>query len=232
MRKVIVADVDRIDFQNSLEDVHLVDSESERDSDGTLLIDRNNYGNVLDLKNAFIPSSMFRPNDSPNGLHVYFELELYPFFQKVRDVITSDPSPKGVFRLRRIMKNKNELIIADDLYVLDTVFGKPECIYVKQTNRNVSPHHVIVTVNFGGGTMAHLDYTFSNEDLIELEWSGNKKIIEFSSTEMHPVEPAGNSSLPLSYNVDSILALSHKVDGEIMKRHKYLTDLVQGGDQQ
>src|SRR5690625_5845764 len=79
---------------------------------------------------------------------------------------------------------EEEALFASDLYILTELLGEPRDIKVRKTDAAVIPTHTIVMVNFGGGTMAHIEYTISNEERIEFEWSGTENIIEFDSEAM------------------------------------------------
>ena len=106
---------------------------------------------------------------------MYFDLENYPFYQKVKEMIGKEDKPKGVLRFRRMVKkDENQSLLAGDLYVLSSLLGEPQDVQVKQTDQSVTPAHTIIMMNFGGGTMAHIEYTVTNQERIELEWSGIK----------------------------------------------------------
>ncbi|MDC3412178.1 hypothetical protein NC797_01225 [Aquibacillus sp. 3ASR75-11] len=230
MRNVVIANVNKLDFQTARSEVEVVEGTAQlTNATKTYVIDWGNYnGESLVGHTVFIPSILL--SDSlTDGTKVYFDLECYPFFQKTKEVIRRNT--KGIFRLRRIVENEDNTLIASDLYVLSTVFGDPESVSVKRSSAEVKPSHVIVMINFGGGTIAHLDYTFSGEDFIELEWSGINTIIEFNSCEMNPFEPKRYTSLPLSYSVEAIFDLSHTVDDRLVERLSNFHNKVNGGVQ-
>ncbi|MFD2044543.1 hypothetical protein ACFSTA_08705 [Ornithinibacillus salinisoli] len=227
MANVVIADVGKLDFQTTRKVVDLVESEEQITDDRLSVIDYENVHKVpLDSHSVYMPSTLMDGSHVKDG-NVYFDLELYPFFQKAREVISKNT--KGVFRLRRIVGDEDNSIIASDLYVLSTVFGEPEHVYVKRSREDIATQHVIVTVNFGGGTMAHLDYTFSGQEYIELEWSGMQRIIEFNSNEMNPFGSKLHTALPLSYSVDAILKLSYQVDDELVEKLEQFQQVVDGG---
>src|SRR5690625_1377767 len=133
-------------------------------------------------------------------VQVYFDLENYSFYQKAKDIIESSEKPQGVFRFRRTIKQTvNEAFIAEDLYVLTSLLGEPVDVQVRQTDHSITPTHIILMINFGGGTMAHLEYTFTQTDQekVELEWSGVKNIIEFDSEVLNPVQTENQRNLSL-----------------------------------
>lgn len=212
MVNVIYENVERIDRFTTTVDVDVVNS-IEQASGETVLIDAG-LTTIQDFGYHTVYVPAFYLNRVKGGkVKVYHELAQYPFFQEAKSIMSSNESPKGVFRLRRLLETeKNDSIIASDLCVLTSLFGEPEVIDVKHSRYGLEPQHVIVTANFVRGTMAHIDYTFSSKESIELEWSGIKQIIEFNSDEMNPMKPSHFTTLPLRYNVDSILDSAEDLD--------------------
>jgi hypothetical protein len=208
--------------------VEVVDS-FEQVEDRTVLLDLEKIhlvGGRGDHR-VYIPATRI---DSVQGedVFVYHELELYPFFQKAKEILLETGVPKGVFRLRRIIESKkNSSVIASDLVVLSTVFGEPERIVIKHSPKEMQPAHVIVMISFDGGTMAHVDYTFTGKEYIELEWSGIGQIIEFNSEEMNPMNLVVNVPLTLHYHVESILETS-KNQESVRKDFQRFQQLVGG----
>ena len=138
---------------------------------------------------VYIPFTELTDDHQRSRLDVYFDLENYPFYQKVKEMIGKEDKPKGVFRFRRMVKqDENNSLLTGDLYVLSSLLGEPEDIQVKQTDQTVIPAHTIILMDFGGGTMAHIEYTVADQERIELEWSGIKTIIEFDSDQMRPIQ--------------------------------------------
>lgn len=231
MGNIVFARLDKIDYQATLRTI--VDSvERQTEQNETVLLssrDTKPDAVLNENNNLFIPSTML--DNTVEGANVYFDLESYPFFRKIKEVIQNEIKPQGVFRLRRIIQNdETKKLIAGDLYVLSSLLGETQDIQVKHTNHTVTPYHVIVTINFGGGTMAHMEYTFSDQDeRIELEWSGIKTIIEFDSETMNPIDPKGNTTLPLAYSIDSIIGTAHVADQSLIKRLINLSQIVNGG---
>ncbi|MUK87385.1 hypothetical protein GMD78_03085 [Ornithinibacillus sp. L9] len=224
MRKLIIGDLDKFTLEvnqmKEKEDTYLIRSLNDVDH---LVLSHDDQ--------VFFPMSKLPQVKSVDDPYVYFDLESYPFFQKAKEIITSDPHPQGVFRLRRKTRSTttNDPIIVDDLFVVSSMFGSPKMVYVKRTAKDQSPLHIIVTVTFNCGTMAHLDYTFMDEEVIELEWSGNKKIIEFTSMEADPF--ATKKDHTLIYSIDSVLDHSHPVNDSLLKRLDDIRNLVTRGDQ-
>ncbi|RDW22186.1 hypothetical protein CWR48_00310 [Oceanobacillus arenosus] len=228
MRKIVYKKLEKIDFATTTAKVTIVKS-ADQLTEGieTFLVDEVNFDSVInDTDKVYIPSTLL--NVVNENLYVYYELEQYPFFKKIKEVIVN---PKGVLRFRRTgIITENQRLIASDLVVFSAILGEPLTIQVKRTTPAVTPYHTIVTVNFGNGTMAHLEYTFSNDDeKIELEWSGIKQIIEFNSAEMNPFSLKNYTSLPLAYSVDSILATARKADQNVLNRLEEFTSLLSGG---
>lgn len=235
MSHVVLANKDKFNTEKKLNEVKFVNSVNQITEDGiTYVLNSTEIDTQLHQNqnnNLFIPSTLLEEVEVSEGLKLYFDLEQYPFFQKVKEFITNQQNPKGILRYRRkINKSEGASLIVSDVYVLVSLLGKAQDIHVKRTDAAVIPYHLIVTVNFGEGTMAHLEFTMSNDnELIEFEWSGVKNIIEFSSKEMIPIHPHSSSSLPLYYNVDSILTSAHKVDQDLVDRLEYYSELINGG---
>jgi hypothetical protein len=179
----------------------------------------------------FIPVDLAEDYKGKRNVKVYFDLELYPFFQKIKEVITADENPKGVLRMRRTSpESGSEAVIRGDLYALAAIAGEQETIDVRSTNQEAVPLHTILTIRFAGGKMAHLEYTFgAAEERIELEWSGIKTIAEFDSEEMAPVKPGVHSRLPLLYGVGDILEKSHSADESFYEQLEIYKTLLRGG---
>ncbi|SDJ99030.1 hypothetical protein [Sediminibacillus albus] len=231
MGNIVLARLDKIDYQSTLRTI--VDSvERQTEQNETVLLSSSEIKPATlsnENNSLFIPSTIL--DQALEGVNVYFDLENYPFFRKITEVIERENKPKGVFRLRRIINmDESKELIAGDLYVLSSLLGETQNIQVKHTNHTVAPYHVIVTVNFGSGTMAHMEYTFSYQDeRIELEWSGIKTILEFDSETMHTLGQKGNNALALAYSVDSIIATAHRVDQRLVNRLNNFSMLVNGG---
>lgn len=219
MRTIVFVDLNKIDGQTKFKKGISIEPTNQL-TDETILVPD-------EAINVFIPSSSKLENASVS-VNVYFELEQYPFFHKVKEKIKG---PKGVLRFRRETRNEgSERLLASDLLVFSSLLGEPESVQVKRTKQEVNPYHIIVTVNFGGGTMAHLEYTFSSEiERIELEWSGIKNIIEFDSKEMNPIDPNSNTNPTLTFSVDSIFATAHKADQEFIETFEKYSQLISGG---
>jgi hypothetical protein len=222
MTNIVLANIERIDFITTTIKVNVVDSIAKL-GENTVLINLNDVS-LTDLKGhtAFIPAT-FLQEGNLNDVKVYHELAQYPFFQQAQSVIQNNGIVKGVFRLRRVVNEaKNTAVIASDLCVLSSLFGDPVFIDVKNSQTNARPNHVIVMIHFAGGVMAHVDYTFSNKESIELEWSGVQQIIEFNSDEMNPFDPGSFTTLPLQYNVDSILRNAEPAEQVLPKFQEFL----------
>lgn len=201
-------------------------------SGGTVLLSmKEGKGKTaVEADHVFIPVELV---EEYKGKHakVYFDLELYPFFQRMKEVFAGNGDPRGVLRLRRTLpETGSDTDICADLFVLSAVAGEPERIHITATNRRKVPRHVILTLSFAEGKMAHLEYTFGGTDeRIELEWSGIKRIAEFDSEEMTPVKPSGSTSLLLQYSVEDILEKSRIADEAFYEKLETCKKLVKGG---
>ncbi|MBS4208188.1 hypothetical protein [Bacillus sp. FJAT-50079] len=216
MRNIVLAKLNKLDSANSL-----------KEGLGTYVLPLDARVEWNENDRVFIPPHLLKTADEQ--LYVYFDLEQYPFFQKIKEAISDR---KGVLRFRRMVDDdEREHIIANDLFVISTVLGELRKIHIKRTNQSIQPYHVIVTAQFHDRAMAHLEYTFSKGERIELEWSGIKKIIEFDSEEMRPIYPKGYTSLPLGYSVESIIETAHQVDLDLLSKLKVYAEMIEGGGQ-
>ena len=182
--KIVFASLEKLDFRNTFENVSVIESVEQlknttnEDTTYVLAVSEEQLKVVGDSGNeVYIPSTELTADHQSLGWHVYFDLENYPFYQKVKEMIGKEDKPKGVFRFRRMVKQyENKSLLTGDLYVLSSLLGEPQRIQVKQTDQSVIPAHTIILMDFGGGTMAHIEYTVTKQERIELEWSGIKTI--------------------------------------------------------
>jgi len=235
--KIVFANLEKLDLRNAFINVSLIESvEQLKDTtnmdaiyvlavSGEQFKVEGNSGNEV-----YIPFTELTDDYKNLGWHVYFDLESYPFYRKVKELIGNEDKPKGVLRFRRMVnQDDNRTLLTGDLFVLSSLLGEPQDIQVKQTAQTVIPAHTIILMDFGGGTMAHIEYTVTDRERIELEWSGIKTIIEFDSEQMTPIKHGSKTSLPLAYSVDAILTSAQKIDQELVKRLNYFSNLITGG---
>ena len=164
------------------------------------------------------------------NVYVYFDLNGYPFFQKIREFITKENKPKGVFRFRRVLQSEvDESLMTGDLYVISTILGDSKNVHIKRSRKSV---HVILSIDFGGGTMAHMEYTQSDHEKMEVEWSGINKIIEFDSNETTPLHPGNRTDLPLCMNPDLLLYSAHKGNRALLQKTGDIKKMISGGAHQ
>lgn len=237
MTKIVLGRRDKIDDRTTLSEVAYLDSVTEANTDQSLVFveatDDNLSAISTEKAEVYLPAQeLTSEQDISENMSVYFDLENYPFYQAAKKIVDKETKPKGVFRYRRMVKEETgEALFASDLYVLASLLGEPEDIKVKKTDMSVIPAHIIVLVNFGGGTMAHIEYTISHEERIEFEWSGTKNIIDFDSVRMTPVQPNHFTSLPLTYSVDSIVSTAHALDQSLIDKLNEYKQLISGGAQ-
>ncbi len=235
--KIVFANFDKLDFRNTIEKISVIKSVEQlgnsANKDTTYLLavmDEQSKAVGDSGHQVYVPSTGLTTDNKSVGWHVYFDLENYPFYQKVKAMIGKEDKPKGVLRFRRMVKkDENPSLLAGDLYVLSSLLGEPQGIHVKQTDQSVLPAHTIVLMDFGGGTMAHIEYTVTKQERIELEWSGIKTILEFDSDQMRPIEQGSKASLPLAYTVDAIIESARKVDQQLVNELSYFGNLINGG---
>lgn len=232
MTQIVLGSLEKFDFNTTMVEVDKVDSVKDL-TEGKVGVVALTEENLTDAKKhtgtAYLPATVVSDSDIGQS-NVYFDLENYPFYQAAKAIISKDAKPKGVFRYRRtVNQEKDNTIFASDLYVLTRLLGKVEDINIKQTDQSVVPSHTIVMINFGGGMMAHIEYTVSDHERIEFEWSGDKNIIEFDSNEMRGIEPGYMTRLPLMYSVDNVLETAHEVDQDLLNLLNHFKDLLNGG---
>ena len=109
------------------------------------------------------------------------------------------------------------------------LLGDPKDVQIKQTDQSLTFAHTIIMMNFGGGTMAHIEYTVTDQEQIELEWSGIKNIIEFDSEEVGVIQSGTKGISTLVYTVDAILATAHQLDQTLVDRLNHFNKLIKGG---
>ncbi|MEH7235334.1 hypothetical protein [Bacillus sp. JJ1562] len=226
MRTIVYTDPKKTNLTIKKGKISIVESEDHvTEEPETIVMNKENYhASHNRLDKVYIPSTLLE--SVTENVHVFFELEQYPFFRKIKETITDK---KGVLRFRRKIGKKDiEKLVASDLYMFSSILGDPQTIRVKYSDRSIEPYHIIVTVDYKEQAMAHLEYTVcDSEEQIELEWSGIKQIIEFNSEEMNPLQPKKYTTL--SYTIDSIISNARKADQDMVNQLHAYTQLVFGG---
>ena len=183
-------------------------------------------GNVKILEKRgyefFIPSSLLKYVNEDSNAKVYFDLECHSFFQKMKEVIEKGSKTNGVFRSRRMIKEDNLEVMADDLYVLSLLFGEPKDKHIKRSKRN-DTSHIILMIRFDSGVMAHVEFTVANAERIEMEWSGMRQIVEFDSDELK------GHLLPLQHETKILLASAKRINAEVIDKVRFYKNLIAGG---
>lgn len=213
--------IGQVSILHSME--HLLEMNSEQDS---FVLDAT-VENLRALEKKehdyFIPSRLLRYVDEDSDAMVYFELECYPFYRKIKEVIENGSKANGVFRFRRMTSGENLEIMADDLYVLSLLFGEPKEKHIKKTKRDSGTNHMILMMRFECGAMAHVEFTTSTVERVELEWSGMGQIIEFDSEEL------SGQLFPLEYTATDIKSCAKKIDAELIDRVRFYKSFIAGG---
>ena len=238
MAKIVLGNIDKLDLHTTLEKVHVIESVDEfiAHEEGKIYVLEDKDEHVQAVINAehevYLPAGTLTAAYQCPNVKVYFDLENYTFYQKAKELIQKEKKPQGVLRFKRTTNQAlNESLMTEDLYVLSKLLGEPIDVQVRQTNPSVLPVHVIIMINFGGGTMAHLEYTFTqtDEEHIEFEWSGVKNIIDFDSDALKPIQPDHSRNLALVHSVDSILQTAHELNKERMDQLDHFKRLINGG---
>ncbi|NAP00165.1 hypothetical protein FRY77_29730 [Halomonas sp. MG34] len=178
-----------------------------------------------------VPSRLLSEVKHRHNVFVYFELECFPFFHKAKELIGEISKPKGVLRYRRITKrDHNEALLLEDVVSISLLLGDPKRVFFKRSKQKY-PYHVIVTLDFGGGTMAHIEYTLSDREHIELDCSGIEQIIEFNSEEMNPVLIDGTLSdgISLKMEPEVVIRRSRPANQKLFTLLYQYRDLLRGG---
>ncbi|MFS0673956.1 hypothetical protein [Ornithinibacillus sp. 179-J 7C1 HS] len=215
MGNVILVDLNRVNVETS--DFKLVDS-VDRVGAETVLMDLNSctLSELVDHR-VYAPASKLEL-ELVGDIYVYHELAVLPFFQEIRGQIEEDGGSKGVFRFRRVFENvEASAVISSDLCVLESIFDIPENMVIKRSREGVEPSHIILMIHYKG-VIAHVEYTYLRKELVEIEWSGVGKLIEFHSDDLTPMKP---KLMPLQYRVDSIIKNAKEIDSVIDTFMKY-----------
>lgn len=235
---IILSDLERLDTHSTIENITILKSLDEiQDSsneNNNYVVDVVEYPNALARKkeNIYLPYSLLMENHKNDQVFVYFELEAFPFFRSFSQIFKNGTDTRGVFRFRHTMKKENfQSFIVGELYVFYSLFGEIKDIHIKNTDSSIAPRHIIIMMKFEGGTMAHIEYTFSEREKIELEWSGIKNIIEFDSDQMKSVIPNDKTISPLTYSVDAILTSAKVLDEKTFLQLEDFQKLLDGGKQ-
>lgn len=235
---IILSDLEKIDNAFTVENVTILKSLDEIQDNGkadtNYIVATDEYVRALARKkeNIYLPYSLLTENHRNEQVYVYFELEAFPFFRSFTQIVKNETNPRGVLRFKRISSKESlQSMIAGELYVFSSLFGEPKDIHIKKTDSSEAPRHIIIMINFGGGTMAHIEYTVGNQEKIELEWSGIKNIIEFDSDQMNPVIPTDKTLFPLAYSVDAILSSAKVLDEKMIFQLDDFQKLLDGGTQ-
>lgn len=178
----------------------------------------------------YIPSTMIK-REWKDKAYVYFELEQYAFFQKLREILTAEMRKKGVLRFRRLVNSElDQSIILSDFYAFSTFFGECEVVQVKRTSNTKGPIHVILAATFSENVLAHLEYTFlpQEKETVALEWSGVKNILELNSNEMDPLLSNEQTNQPLDYSLSSIIKNSHLLNEDLIGKWDQLNQMLFG----
>ncbi len=179
----------------------------------------------------YVPSWLLSEVKHRQNVFVYFELECFPFFYKAKELIGTESKPKGVLRYRRITKkDRNEALLIEDVVSISLVLGKPKHVFIKRSKQE-RPYHVIVTLDFGGGTMAHIEYTLADRERIELDWSGIEQIIEFNSEEMNPIliDDTLSDGITLKMEPEIAIRRSRPANQKLFTLLDQYRDLLRGG---
>lgn len=231
MKKLIVANQEQINWDATFVEPVVIDEvEGQILPDNLQMIDQASLSRIpAPFEAVYLPVEELDKVENHEQAYVYCDLTLYPFFHEVKNIMQENDSKKGVCRVRRTFSDDvNDMRIAGDIFVLNELFGEPEHIFVKRAKQAEKVSHIIVTINYGNGTMAHIDYTFHDAFRIEFEWSGIGKIIEFNSEESAPVVPIKNIDVPLTFTVESILENSRKLDASVLAEINDISMIVKG----
>lgn len=211
MTTIVVMSLDRIQTNYSLYTTKIVENGAAICEDIAITTNAS-----IIAQNKIIP---FKAGLA-EGYKVYFDLAAYPFFQHIHATITAQDEKCGVLRFRRSGEN-NELV--GDLFVLTLLFGTMEQVHV--TLRELAgKKHMIVQCKFGENVMAHIEFTTSEQERIEFEFSSPQYILEFDSAEMVPNSPYKGPQ----YHIDCILKFAVEMDDILLGKLRRIEQMVGG----
>lgn len=150
---------------------------------------------------------------------VYFELETYAFYQRFKQLFTELETKSGILRYHRKCKQDMELsLLVEDLFVFTSLLGEPEDLFVKRSKTRDGVFHVIVMMHVGDKRMAHIEYTLTDTDAIELEWSGEGVIFEYHSEEMKSL--VGDSQIEETFELveEQLIESAHSMDATLFQK--------------
>src|SRR5699024_7215199 len=128
MAKVVFGNIEKLDFRTTLEQVQVVNTVDEivDDNEGKIYLLANHDEHVQAAINAqhdvYVPASTCTTAQQHPNVHVYFDLETYPFFQQAKELIRKEAKPQGVLRFKRTLGGSvDEASIAEDLSVFTSL---------------------------------------------------------------------------------------------------------------
>lgn len=170
-------------------------------------IDEQKIGN----HQIYMPSHSIEQATRFKNAKIYMDLESYPFYQQVKNIIQKSETKKGVLRYWRMCKEDINLsLLIEDIFVISSLFGDPEKIHLEHTGKAVQPYHIILTVHFSTGALAHIEYTLCEKEEIQIEWNSIQKMVVFSSAEMNAY--ITNDTYPSSLVLSPELIFNHAHD--------------------
>lgn len=188
-------------------------------NDQNIIVISDMYQKEFNDNKLFVPSRYIDEAVAFKNAKVYLELEALPFFQHFKNNIQQLETIKGIFRYKRTSgQDVNLSLLAEDLFVISSLFGKPSSIFVKHSDKEIIPYHVILTVNFGNGILAHIEYTRADREEILMEWGGVGQMINFSSTEMNAFVSVEEPSSTLTLNPALIIENAHVINASFIEK--------------
>src|SRR5699024_2929276 len=142
-QQIVLGEKDKFDFLTTLNETKILDEpeqlKQEQEENVVYILsvkDKNSHFLSGANNKVYVPYIYLHGSHQENDdVYIYFDLENYPFFKKVKSVITKQEKPKGVFRYRRMTNTElSHSLIAGDLFVISSLFGRPEDIHVKQSS--------------------------------------------------------------------------------------------------
>ncbi|MEO4052554.1 hypothetical protein [Solibacillus sp. CAU 1738] len=211
MTTIVVTSLEKIQTNHSLYTTQIVDNSTSTNVDIAITTNAS-----IVAHNKILPFN----RDLAEGQKVYFDLAAYSFFEHIHAAISAQEEKCGVLRFRR-SGEKNGLV--GDLFVLTQLFGTMQQVHIS-SRELAEKKHIIVLCKLGDNVMAHIEYTATEQERIEFEFSSPQHIIEFDSAEMVPNNPYKAPQ----YNIDTINKFAVNIDDILLEKLHHLEQLVGG----
>ncbi|MFS0781082.1 hypothetical protein [Bacillus sp. 1P06AnD] len=178
---------------------------------------------AISVQNYLVQSLPYQEN-----LSVFYELGVIRESSQFFTLLTREKlQSKGVFRMKRRVKRLNKEKIVEDVSFLCRSFGAVEYAAEKSVEHPGSgKKYGIATVRFSEGVLAQIEYekTFSDDESLELEWSGQQKIISYSTESQTNHED--NNDGRLSFSLTALGSAGYPLTAGLHEEIKKIKELL------